>query len=548
MNPVLASFFRRCANSPHRRSLAVLLFVLLGHVLLVWLLIQNRWIVVSETTVTFMPPIMASIVLSQASTGKNGKQDGTKAPPRNRLDGDLDLKPSRELSYGALRVQRSVPWLNTELLPELRGNNADPRADRQERVGSADKEPRSKDGKTERSRASASRAERKVTAKSNARRTEPVLSIPPPSDTVQLIPPPPQQQPALVTVPLPAPAVAEARPTAPVPSIPDPAQSGPRDIPSLWSQTPTPPPALVLIPPTPPQLKTIVPTPAPAALPEPPTAAVKPAPEPVRAAPPPPPRVATTVTPPPPPKAVPPVAPPELPPAPPLALTPSITLPSPTQPSPPVATNVIVVPPPAQAPVTQVAPVTSPSAGATAVTAPPSSITEAPVARNPMVVEVPRYRIAEPNPAVSPVNAVSGPGSSGNAANKTDQTGDSGGRSGPDGAGSKSGSVFGLGIASPDSAPPPLPTATAPNSAKAKALNLSLPRVEVYRGPPMGRQLSVSEMANAQLRRGEAKDAVAEAMNSAENPDCVKPDKDGSGGGLLAAPMMAYKAMTGKCK
>lgn len=531
MNPVLASFY----NSPHRRSLTVLLFVLLGHVLLVWLLIQNRWIVVSETTVTFMPPIMASIVLSQASTGKNGKQDGTKAPPRNRLDGDLDLKPSRELSYGALRVQRSVPWLNTELLPELRGNNADPKADRQERVGSADKEPRSKDSKTERTRASASRAERKLAAKSNARRTEPVLSIPPPSDTVQLIPPPPQQQPALVTVPLPAPAVAETRPTAPVPSIPDPVQSGPRDIPSLWSQTPTPPPALVLIPPTPPQLKTIAPVPAPATLPEPPTAGFKPTPEPVRAAPPPPPRVAATVTPPPLPKA----APPELPSASPLALTPSVTLPSPAQPSPPVAANVIVVPPPAQAP---------PSAGATAVVAPPSAITEAPVARNPMVVEVPRYRITEPNPAVSPVNAVPGPGSSGNATSKTDQASDSGGRSGPDGAGSKSGSVFGLGIATPDPAPPPLPTATAPNSAKAKALNLSLPRVEVYRGPPMGRQLSVSEMANAQLRRGEAKDAVAEAVNSAENPDCVKPDKDGSGGGLLAAPMMAYKAMTGKCK
>lgn len=161
-----------------------------------------------------------------------------------------------------------------------------------------------------------------------------------------------------------------------------------------------------------------------------------------------------------------------------------------------------------------------------------------------MVVEVPRYRIAEPNSSA----AVAGPGSSGNAALKADNAGDSGRRSGPDGSSSQSGSVFGMGIAAPDPAPPPLPTATAPNSAKAKALNLSLPRVEVYRGPSIGRQLSVSEMANAQLRRGEPKDPVAEAVNSAENPDCVKPDKDGSGGGLLAAPMMAYKALTGKCK
>ena len=70
MNPVLASFY----NSPHRRTLTVLPFVLLGHVLLIWLLIQNRWIVISDTTITFLPPIMASIVLSESVTGKTGKE------------------------------------------------------------------------------------------------------------------------------------------------------------------------------------------------------------------------------------------------------------------------------------------------------------------------------------------------------------------------------------------------------------------------------------------------------------------------------------------
>jgi hypothetical protein len=57
--------------------------------------------------------------------------------------------------------------------------------------------------------------------------------------------------------------------------------------------------------------------------------------------------------------------------------------------------------------------------------------------------------------------------------------------------------------------------------------------------------MSLSEMANAQLRRGEPKDPMAEAVGSAENPDCIQPN---SSSGLLAAPMMAYKALAGKCK
>jgi len=555
MNPVLASFY----NSPHRRNLTVLLFVLLGHVLLIWLLIQNRWIVVSETTVTFMPPIMVSIVLSQANTSntrvtrKNDKPDSeAKAPPTNRLDGDLVLKSTRQLSFGALRVQRSVPWLNTELLPDLRGNNADSRADREEHAGSADKEPRSQDSKTEPVRASASRSERKVAAKNNtrnshnARHAEPLMHIPPPpSEALQLILPPPQPQLQ------PAPPVAAARPTAPVPSIPEPAQSGLKDIPPLRPQTPTPPPVLVLIPPippTPPQLKTIAPVPVTAV---PPADLNESPPEPTRTEPPPPlPRVAATVTPPAPPKTVQAAAPPELSASPPMALTPSVALPTPTQPSLPMASNVIVVPLPAQelssVPTLQTlptlpissstAPPSAPKAGATAAT--PLAV------RNPMVVEVPRYSTAEPSPSATVV----GPGGSGNAAVKTDNAGNSGRRAGPDSAGSQNGSVFGMGIAAPEPAPPALPTATAPNSAKAKALNLTLPRVEVYRWPSMGRQQSLSEMANAQLRRGEPKDPLADAVNSAENPDCVKPDKDGSGGGLLAAPIMTYKALTGKCK
>ena len=116
-NPVLFAAY----PSPHRRTLTVLPFVLLGHALLIWLLIQNRWLVMSESTVTFMPPIMASIFLTPADSGQSAEQGSTtaKGTKQSLSKEELSLKPSRELAFGALRVQRSVPWLNTELLPEL---------------------------------------------------------------------------------------------------------------------------------------------------------------------------------------------------------------------------------------------------------------------------------------------------------------------------------------------------------------------------------------------------------------------------------------------
>lgn len=154
-------------------------------------------------------------------------------------------------------------------------------------------------------------------------------------------------------------------------------------------------------------------------------------------------------------------------------------------------------------------------------------------ARNPMVVEVPRYRLAEPGGAATGTPQAAG----GVAADGAEGRGS---RSGP--AGSAQGSALGLGAASPA----PLPVASASGTAPAnKSLNLSLPRVEVYRsgiGPV--RQPSFADQANAQLRRGAPKDPMAEAINSAETPDCLKD----SGMGLLGAPVAAYKAMTGKCK
>ena len=181
-------------------------------------------------------------------------------------------------------------------------------------------------------------------------------------------------------------------------------------------------------------------------------------------------------------------------------------------------------------------------------------VTPAAAARsNPMVVEVPRYKIEDTRAATSGSTSseqASGTRTEG-AAGKADSAGGPrpGGsaRAGAEG-GSTSGSALGLGAA----VPPPLPSTSAPTAARLPPVNINLPRVDVMR-PGVGgggigpvRQPSLSELANAQLRRGTPRDPVAEAVNSAENPDCVGPDK--SGAGLLAGPMAAYRAMTGKCK
>jgi len=551
--------------------------VLLGHVLLIWLLIQNRWIVMSTTTVTVMPPIMASIVLSgeRAPAGAADDRSSPWGKPRGRQgDTSADLKPSLELSLGAPRVQRSVPWLNTEMLPELRGNSADPLADQLERTEAGAKRPSTTTAKA--AAKPRSNATRQPVAKAPTQQPRPkakpmspalqagastpaprsgedtLLRIPPPpSPAVALIPPPPavNDLPWTPVPQQPVPPMAEARPSVPIPGIPDPVNAAPRDIPPLWSpQAAPPPPKLVTIAPPPPVLKTIPPpvvtappeppapapvaTAVPAATPAPaPTAAptpVRAVPAPARVVaaptpPPPPPPVAAVVTPPSP-APVPTPAPPEPVPAAPLALTPSPALPVPSAAPVVTAAPSAVMVPASTAPGAVAAPATTAAPSATPV-------------RNPMVVEVPRYRLAEPggtgNGTPQAVGSVATDGAEGR------------GRAvGPTGAGSAQGSALGLGAGS--AAPLPVAAASASGAVPAnKALNLNLPRVEVYRsgiGPV--RQPSFADQANAQLRRGAPKDPMAEAINSAETPDCLKD----SGMGVLGAPVAAYKAMTGKCK
>jgi hypothetical protein len=65
-----------------------------------------------------------------------------------------------------------------------------------------------------------------------------------------------------------------------------------------------------------------------------------------------------------------------------------------------------------------------------------------------------------------------------------------------------------------------------------------------YRTQP---QRSLSDMANAQLRR-DRKDPLAQAVDNSAKDDCLHaPDKPGMLGGLLNAPVVAAKALTGNC-
>jgi hypothetical protein len=87
----------------------------------------------------------------------------------------------------------------------------------------------------------------------------------------------------------------------------------------------------------------------------------------------------------------------------------------------------------------------------------------------------------------------------------------------------------------PRTALPPAPVLTAPGLP-------SLPGP--YRSPP---QRSLAEMANQQLRR-ERKDPLAQGVEQSGVDDCLHAsDKESSVGGLLNAPVVAARALAGKC-
>ncbi|HEY8357087.1 MAG TPA: hypothetical protein VIL30_06455, partial [Ramlibacter sp.] len=67
-------------------------------------------------------------------------------------------------------------------------------------------------------------------------------------------------------------------------------------------------------------------------------------------------------------------------------------------------------------------------------------------------------------------------------------------------------------------------------------------------GPYATPRRSLADMANEQLRRGARKDPLAEGMEGAVQDECLRaPATPGAAGGLLAAPALAARALSGRC-
>lgn len=67
-------------------------------------------------------------------------------------------------------------------------------------------------------------------------------------------------------------------------------------------------------------------------------------------------------------------------------------------------------------------------------------------------------------------------------------------------------------------------------------------------GPWNTQRRSLADMANEQLRRGKPKDPLAEGMGEAGRDDCLRaPRNEGAAGGLLAAPSVIGRALSGNC-
>ncbi len=95
----------------------------------------------------------------------------------------------------------------------------------------------------------------------------------------------------------------------------------------------------------------------------------------------------------------------------------------------------------------------------------------------------------------------------------------------------------------------PLPNASAASAGTAspvpRPINLALPPGS-YRSPAPRR--SLAEMANEQLRQGQPdKDPLAAGMANGGKTDCLRSGGQGALGGLLAAPVLVARALSGDC-
>jgi hypothetical protein len=91
-------------------------------------------------------------------------------------------------------------------------------------------------------------------------------------------------------------------------------------------------------------------------------------------------------------------------------------------------------------------------------------------------------------------------------------------------------------VAPPAPALPPAPVILAPP-----------PAVSPHPGPYRTQRRSLADMANEQLRR-EKKGPLEQGMEAAGRDDCLHaPKEQGTLGGVLAAPQLIERALTGKC-
>jgi hypothetical protein len=74
------------------------------------------------------------------------------------------------------------------------------------------------------------------------------------------------------------------------------------------------------------------------------------------------------------------------------------------------------------------------------------------------------------------------------------------------------------------------------------------PAGPLHPGPYRIQRRSLADMANEQLRRGKPKDPLAEGMEGAARDDCLHaPRQEGAVGGLLNAPQVLGRALSGNC-
>jgi hypothetical protein len=71
---------------------------------------------------------------------------------------------------------------------------------------------------------------------------------------------------------------------------------------------------------------------------------------------------------------------------------------------------------------------------------------------------------------------------------------------------------------------------------------------QIVPGPWNTQRRSLADMANEQLRRGKPRDPLAEGMEGAAQEECLRaPRNEGSVGGLLNAPGVIGRALSGRC-